>query len=99
MQIFKLNNQYVIARTTQRGRVNVVMNYQGQLEEMKKFRDFVTTHRQLGNSEVQEVFSKLSNSQLKYNQDILIRLKDNFLTTQKLQTEYLKQFNHMSVHG
>ena len=28
----------------ERGRVNVVMNYQGQLDEMKKFRTFVTKH-------------------------------------------------------
>jgi diguanylate cyclase (GGDEF)-like protein len=97
----------------ERGRVNVVMNYQGQLDEMKKFRTFVTKHRQLGNKEIQEVFSELSNSQLKYDQNTLIRLKDKFLITQKLQTEYLKQFklpfierdlthddkwfNHMSV--
>jgi len=97
----------------ERGRVNVVMNYQGQLDEMKKFRTFVTKHRQLGNKEIQGVFSELSNSQLKYDQNTLIQLKDKFLITQKLQTEYLKQFklpfterdlthddkwfNHMSV--
>lgn len=76
----------------ERGRVNVVMNYQGQLDEMKKFRSFVSKHRQLGNKELQEVFSELSTYQLKYNQDTLIQLKAKFLITQKLQTEYLEQF-------
>ncbi|WP_413700545.1 hypothetical protein ACLKMH_01235 [Psychromonas sp. KJ10-10] len=96
----------------ERGRVNVILNYQGQLDEMHEFREFVNKHRHIGNNSLQEMFSTLPDSGLKYDIETFKELSASWLLTKSLQNEYLSQldlpfterdltvddkwFNHMS---
>ena len=83
-QVFHFTNEVfniVAHQGFERGRVNVVLNYQGDPSNMTEYKTFIDKHREKGKARLSQLFKDLEVSNVRFDQQVSVKIKQSLEMT------------------